>query len=379
MSPSVRSAPLDPATVRALDAATGVGTPERVLLPQVLRDRIGAFQAIAADLSARTGLRATMAYSVKTNTDKRILELIAAGGFDAEVISQPELVRAARCGFAPARTILNGPGKWWRSAGAIVVGTVYADSVTDMRRILDMATRGKLALGTIGIRVAPQTVPSRFGIDLRDEVDFGDLVALLRDHPQGEIAVHFHYAPMVLGVTAWEHEVAAVAVSARRLAAEAGTKITRIDVGGGWSASALTTGFASSALRVMARLRVELPTLTEVVFEPGRALVEPSMVLLTRVLAIRGRGSARAAVVDGSIAELPDETTRSRQALWRDPGIGAWRYLQDGRSAIYGRLCMEADIPAANVEIPPNLREGDHLALLDAGGYDHSMSYSFGQ
>jgi diaminopimelate decarboxylase len=39
---------------------------------------------------------------------------------------------------------------------------------------------------------------------------------------------------------------------------------------------------------------------------------------------------------------------------------------------------MEDDVLAPNIQLPPNVREGDLLAVCDAGGYDSSMSYTFG-
>jgi diaminopimelate decarboxylase len=43
-----------------------------------------------------------------------------------------------------------------------------------------------------------------------------------------------------------------------------------------------------------------------------------------------------------------------------------------------GRLCMEHDVVARDVELPKTAREGDVLVFCDAGAYDRSMSYVFG-
>ncbi len=44
-----------------------------------------------------------------------------------------------------------------------------------------------------------------------------------------------------------------------------------------------------------------------------------------------------------------------------------------------GRLCMEHDIVASNVELPETAQVGDVLVFCDAGAYDMSMSYVFGR
>jgi diaminopimelate decarboxylase len=40
---------------------------------------------------------------------------------------------------------------------------------------------------------------------------------------------------------------------------------------------------------------------------------------------------------------------------------------------------MEKDILAEAVDVPDSLAVGDLFAFCDAGAYDRSMSYSFGQ
>lgn len=40
---------------------------------------------------------------------------------------------------------------------------------------------------------------------------------------------------------------------------------------------------------------------------------------------------------------------------------------------------MEGDILSTHTHFPDEIREGDILAICDAGGYDRSMSYVFGQ
>jgi diaminopimelate decarboxylase len=53
--------------------------------------------------------------------------------------------------------------------------------------------------------------------------------------------------------------------------------------------------------------------------------------------------------------------------------------LGRGKTHLMGRLCMEHDIVAANVQLPEGTRAGDLLIFCDAGGYDRSMSYVFGR
>jgi diaminopimelate decarboxylase len=49
-----------------------------------------------------------------------------------------------------------------------------------------------------------------------------------------------------------------------------------------------------------------------------------------------------------------------------------------GKSRILGRICMEDDILADSVDLPPTVNIGDRIIIADAGAYERSMSYEFG-
>jgi diaminopimelate decarboxylase len=89
--------------------------------------------------------------------------------------------------------------------------------------------------------------------------------------------------------------------------------------------------------------------------------------------------SVTEAVVDGSIAELPMYFFYPHRILYKDSNGGSLKPLNRGKTKLLGRLCMEHDIVAHNVELPENAQVGDILVFCDAGAYDRSMSYVFGR
>ena len=116
------------------------------------------------------------------------------------------------------------------------------------------------------------------------------------------------------------------------------------------------------------------------VSEPGKAMAQPSMALAMRILEIQEHEDDYVeAVVDGSIAELPMYFFYPHRMLRQCGETGALQPLGRGKTHLMGRLCMEHDIVAANVQLPEGTRAGDLLIFCDAGGYDRSMSYVFGR
>jgi diaminopimelate decarboxylase len=153
-----------------------------------------------------------------------------------------------------------------------------------------------------------------------------------------------------------------------------------LDVGGGWFPEDLQKNAGEKFRRAIAMIPDFLPNVKQIFSEPGKALAQPSMAVAMQILEIRNAfGDAREVVVDGSIAELPMYFFYPHRILCQDAASGGWKSLNRGKTQLLGRLCMEHDIVASNVELPENAQVGDILVFCDAGAYDRSMSYVFGR
>ncbi|WP_285503144.1 ATP-grasp domain-containing protein [Actinokineospora sp. NBRC 105648] len=353
-------------------------SPARVLLRPVLDRRIAALTGVARAVAGASGVPTGFAYSVKTNPDPRVLDAVLRADAGAEVISQAEARRCAAAGFPADRVVLNGPAKWWRFDGVPAkYGAVFCDSLADLTRTVDLIRDGSVHTDVLGVRLAPPGVPSRFGVDVSDPTGQARLVDALRAAPVGRIGLHFHCAASRIGQARWLREFTIAITAAADLCARAGVRVQCLDLGGGWSPATRAEDLTDALVRAVRVATDRLGTVDQVLFEPGKYLVEPAMAVFSTVLDVRDGPAGRAAVVDASVAELPDWTTHPHPVLWRPPGAN-WRRLGPGDEAVLGRLCMEHDRPREGLALPPGLRAGDHLLFLDAGGYDASMSYQFG-
>ncbi|MFH1236496.1 MAG: hypothetical protein V1685_06205, partial [Parcubacteria group bacterium] len=156
-----------------------------------------------------------------------------------------------------------------------------------------------------------------------------------------------------------------------------GRPVLAFDIGGGWISEEFPLFLTDRLPSLLLKIRKLFPDIEEVLLEPGKALVENSMMLVTRVLEVRERANKREVIVDGSIAELPLTQIIGREVYAfsaNEKSVG----LQRGNDRILGRLCMEHDILAVNTAIPAWLKTGDFIVFSHAGAYDASMSYIFG-
>ena len=360
-----------------------IETPSWIFLGTTAADNFNRATKMAAELSTPE-TRVINAYSIKTNPDPRLIKLALNSGFLAEAISLLEVQRALEIGFKPEQVILNGPGKWWPE-GLMPREPIYAvfcDSTPDLKRVVQAVSRRELQAKVIGVRLRTPHLASRFGIALDSPDAFKALVDSVALLPNDcTFGVHFHMASSNIGVQQWWHLFDAMLRWCRSIEALTGRPIEVLDVGGGWFPDDWhhDTGGRDFGEAVH-RARLVLPHIRQVISEPGKALAQPSMALAMRVLEIQEEeGEITEAVVDGSIAELPMYFFYPHRVLKQDTSDGSWRVLKRGKTQLLGRLCMEHDVVASNLELPEGTRPGDILVFCDAGGYDRSMSYVFGR
>ncbi|MCA1589004.1 MAG: hypothetical protein LC734_01175, partial [Acidobacteria bacterium] len=242
---------------------------------------------------------------------------------------------------------------------------------------IDELTSGTLETQYLGIRLRTPNVASRFGLSIDEPEKFERLIKAIDELPSDfRLAIHFHMASSSIGIDAWWHLFESMLRWCRSIESLAKRSIELLDIGGGWFPDDLTGG--DRFRDAVQKIPLYLPNVRRVITEPGKALAQPSMALATQILEIRRSGSKPSEVViDGSIAELPMNFFYPHRILAREQG--SWRPIGRGSTVLFGRLCMEHDVIAANVDLPASTREGDILIFCDAGAYDRSMSYAFGR
>jgi diaminopimelate decarboxylase len=192
------------------------------------------------------------------------------------------------------------------------------------------------------------------------------------------MGIHFHMASSSVGVGNWWHLFESMLRWCNSIEALSGRVVECLDMGGGWFPEDLLNADSGRYEDAIKRLPDYLSSVKQIISEPGKALAQPSMALAMQILEIRKyEGKVGEVVMDGSIAELPMHFFYPHRILYRGKR-GGWRPLERGDTVLLGRLCMEHDIVASDVELPKSAKVGDVLVFCDAGAYDRSMSYVFG-
>ena len=359
-----------------------VQTPSFLYLEQTATELFERAARLADKLSTNE-IQITNGYSIKTNPDARLLEQAHKAGFLAEAISPLEINRALEIGFRPEQVILNGPGKWW-NAGYLPkspLHAVFCDSTADLRRVVTALEAEELQANTVGVRLRMPNITSRFGIPIDTPEVFDALLEAIKQLPRDSaFGVHFHMASSDVGVGGWWHLFESMLRWCSSIEALAGRRIEVLDVGGGWFPDDWQAEAGAQFEKAISSVREFLPHVRQIISEPGKALAQPSMALAMRILEIMdSNDGAKEVVVDGSIAELPMYFFYPHRILHLDANTGTWKPIGRGKTQLLGRLCMEHDVVASNIELPSDAKTGDILVFCDAGAYDRSMSYVFGR
>lgn len=354
--------------------AASHGTPLYVYSAAMIRERIRAFA------HAFRSVPHTLCYSVKANSSLAILRLIARAGAGFDVVSGGELERVLRVdGHAAKRVVFSGVGKTVPEMElALRAGILLfnIESASELEALAETAARVKRQ-AAIAVRVNPdvsaKTHPyistglheHKFGVPIPEA---GTLYSKAAKQPYLKVAgVSVHIGSQITDVSSFAAALERVAGLVRTLRTE-GHDIRYVDAGGGLGIS--YEGAAENfAQRISAYARAVLKPLrrsnVHLLLEPGRSIVGPAGVLLTRVIYRKTNNSRRFLIVDAAMNDL------LRPSLYRayHEIVPVTRSAEDTETTdVVGPICETGDFFARDRELPV-VREGDLLAILDTGAY----------
>ncbi|MBI5243934.1 MAG: diaminopimelate decarboxylase [Elusimicrobia bacterium] len=376
--------------------AEAVGTPTYVYSALEILCRYRAFEEA---FIAREHL---LCYALKANPNRAICRLLAREGAGADIVSVGELKRALGAGVPPDRIVFSGVGKTDEELGAALRAGILAvnvESSEEAQRLESMARRlGRRA--PFAVRLNPDVdggthahvttgrAGTKFGVPM------AEAAAIYRRARGGSrldaVGVQCHIGSQITKTGPYRAAMKTL-LAIVDAAAGMGLRLQYADIGGGMGIvydRAIPRGSAASEAMVAAdkgrdlaprRLaEVLLPALKfrpglKLLLEPGRCLVGPAGVLLTRMLYRKEGGKKRFVVVDAAMNDL------IRPALYgaRHPIVPVRPRKGALRAAdVVGPVCESADFLAKGRRLPP-LEPGDALAVLQAGAYGFSMSSQY--
>ena len=382
--------------------AARFGTPLYVYSAQTIRARLLAFG------KAFRSIPHTVCYSVKANSTLAILRLIASDGAGFDFVSGGELERVLRAApQSAARVVFSGVGKTVPEIELALQSGILLFNVESASELtaLGAAAARLNKKAAIALRVNPdvsaKTHPyistglreHKFGVPIAEA---RKLYAEATRHAHLRVAgVSVHIGSQITDLTSFTDALRRVAELVRELRSS-GQDIRYVDAGGGLGipyredAEPFTKQLAAYAKAVMEPLRgLDIHLL----LEPGRSIVGPAGVLVTRVIYRKTNHEKRFLIVDAAMNDLlrpslygayheivPVQlglpSSISSSSFSPSSSSTDARSRETEKVDVVGPICETGDFFARDRELPI-VREGDLLAILDAGAYGASLSSNY--
>lgn len=329
-------------------------------------------------------------YAMKANSNPEVLACLKECGAGADVVSLGEIKRALESGFTPTDIVYSGVGKTRHEITEALKLEIYqinVESLPELERIGEIAkTMGKKA--SIALRLNPdidiKTHPyiatglrdNKFGMELSL---IPELIACLKKYANSLelVGVSLHLGSQMLEFDGYKEALERLKNVYRELKQEFST-LRRFDFGGGLGIiyersdlakeESLLQEYADITFSSLQELNCELQS------EPGRWLLAHAGVLLTQVQYVKKTSQKTFVIVDSGMNHLvrPSLYEAYHTILPLDKKGG------EGIYDIVGPICESSDFFAKDRKFP-EVKEGDFLAILDAGAYGYSMASTYNQ
>jgi diaminopimelate decarboxylase len=362
------------------ELAQRFGTPLYVYSRRAILDALGQYQR------ALDGRASLICYAVKANSNLGVLSLLARAGSGFDIVSGGELARVLAAGGTAPRVVFSGVGKTRAELQTALRAGILCFNVESEFELQDIsaiaASLGKRA--PVSLRVNPEIDPgthpyiatglksSKFGVAYDRAFDL---------YRRAHADPHLHVVGIDCHIGSQMAQTAPVEEAADRLLdlvdrlQRDGVNLDHLDFGGGLGIAYQdetppTIGQWVGAItrRVDARGHRDKTLL----LEPGRSIVGPAGVLLTRVIGLKTGDGGNFAIVD---AAMNDQIRPALYGAWMSVEPVEHRALPTRTYDIVGPICESGDWLARERTLA--IERGDLLAMLGTGAYGMSMASTY--
>ena len=326
-------------------------------------------------------------YSAKANSSLAILEIANEEGLNIDAMSPGEMYAELKAGFSPDKIfyISNNVSKEEMQYAIDNNITLSVDSISQLEQFGQLNPGGKVAArfnGGIGAghheKVITAGKNTKFGID-PDEMELFN--ETLKKYNLTLVGINQHIGSLFMEPDKYIEGVYAILSIAKQF-----KDLEFIDLGGGFGIpyNKLEDTYKTLDIKALGNkldeifeeFTKEYGKRLKFKVEPGRYIAAECGVLLGTVHAIKNNGNNKYAGTDLGFNVL------ARPVMYDSHhDIEVYRKSDEKSEKIepitvVGNICETGDIIAKN-RMLPTLKEGDILAILDAGAYGHVMSSNY--
>jgi diaminopimelate decarboxylase len=336
-------------------------------------------------------------YALKANPNRDVLGFIQSLGAGADVASSGELRSATEIGFPVGKIEFTGPGKTIEELSSAIdlgISSINAESISEIRNITDLC-RSKGARANLGIRLNPKVKLSSSAMKMSGDTQFGitedDLEEAFGLIKEGTKALnftglHMHLGSQFLDADKIVSNFKFILEKAYEIKSRYKIELNKINFGGGWGIDifghkpSLDLVFVKRSLSELfadVKYRTHFKN-TRFILEPGRFLVAECGLYVVKILYRKKGYQKEFLVVDGGMHQNYVAAGGIGQVIRRNLQVEVIPENPDSRSVarytVAGALCIPDDVLAFELELRPDVQEGDILVFHNCGAYGYSAS-----
>ncbi len=318
-------------------------------------------------------------YSYKTNSLPWIICFVRDRGCFAEVVSGDEYQLARRYDVPANQIIYNGPIKGKESFLSAVRnrGIVNIDSQREINWLSELNGSQQ-----VGIRVnfdlekytAGQSQcgdeGGRFGF-CYENGELGKAINRIREQDNQVVGLHLHTSSKTRSVEVYQ----AIASVACKIADEYDLKLQYVDIGGGFFGGLANKPQFVDYAREVAKVLSERfsPEQTQLIVEPGMALIGASVSYVTSVIDVKDTSYNRFVILNGTRMDIDPLMTKSKYFYTLEKNQPS---AVCSKQILCGSTCMEHD-RLMTLTDEQELQVGDRIVFDKVGAYTMCLTPLF--
>jgi len=372
------------------ELARRFGTPVYVLDEADFRARCRDFVEAFGD--------ADIFYAGKAFICKAVVRMLAEEGMFLDVCTGGELAVALAGGMPPERIGLHGNNKSVAELTRAVeagVGRIVVDSFQEIDRLTriarELGVRPRVMVRvTVGVEahtheyIATAHEDQKFGFSLSGGAAREAVERILADDVLELRGLHSHIGSQIFDTDAFEVAAKRVLGLQADIRSTYGIEPPELDLGGGFGIAYTTQddprrpAELADALRRIVKedcdaLGLAVPRLS---FEPGRAVVGPTMFTLYEIGTVKDVDGIRTYVsVDGGMSD--NIRTALYDSSYSATLAGRASHEPPILARVVGKHCEAGDVIVKDEFLPADVRPGDLLAVPGTGAYCRSMASNY--
>ena len=322
-------------------------------------------------------------YSVKANSNLKILSILAELGSGFDIVSGGELHRVLEIGSDPSKIVFSGVGKTEDEIRFAISKNILCfnvESFEELKTINSLAIEMK-KIANISIRVNPsidiKTHPyiatgmkdNKFGVDEKEIVSLYTKASLCKGLKI--TGIDFHIGSQITEISPYKEALEKVCKIIKKLS-EKNIKLGHIDIGGGLGILYSDEKLPSKANFINSITKIIKPFGLKILIEPGRSIVGNAGILISKVLYTKTTPTKNFAIVDAGMNDF-----------LRPPLYNAYHNIKEVFKSeidplvydVVGPVCESSDFLGKERSLC--LSSGDFIAVENVGAYGYVLASNY--